>query len=251
VYLQHFGFSSQPFSDTPDVHLFWEAHCSQLVYKSLLQGLMDKSMLQLVTAEAGLGKSMLCRRLLNSLRSHRSRYDVLFIAFPHLSVRDVLNSATSRPNRGKRLVLIIDEAQSLSNQSLIDLTNVLENQDNNRPALQMVWFAQPELERRLEIRGLEQTALLVSKRYSLHPLTLEQTAAYIANRLRLTGQAPETLMNNELEKLAFNLTGGIPRLINTVMRKSLVQAFEEQSSSLSAEHLYHASQTTAAMPRIV
>lgn len=245
MYLQFFGFSSSPFSDTPDVRLFWEAHCSQVIFKSLLQGLIDHRRLQVVIAEPGLGKSVLCRRLLNSLRSHRSRYDVLYMAFPNLTTTELLNSAMSPAAPERRKVLIIDEAQALSDRSLLEFIKLLQ-QDSTGPELQMVFFAQPELDQRLTTLCFEITESLSFQRYGLLPLTADQTAAYINNRLMLTGITPETLMNPEIAGLAFRLTGGVPRLINTLMRKSLLLAFEEQSRMLTAEHLKQAASTTAA-----
>ncbi|MDO8908241.1 MAG: AAA family ATPase [Pseudohongiella sp.] len=246
MYLQYFGFSNQPFSDTPDVRLFWEDHCSQLIFKSLLQGFAEKSILQLVIAEPGLGKSVLCRRLLNSLRSHRSRYNVLFMPFPNLTVTELLSSAMASTDCSRHKVLIIDEAQALSDSSLRELMEALKQQDSNDPELQIVLFAQPELVDKLADPEFEQIELLVSKRFDLPPLTAEQTAAYINNRLTLTGVPPETLMNHELAKLAYKFTGGIPRLINTLMRKSLLHAYEDQSPTLSADHLSRAALSTAA-----
>lgn len=246
MYLQFFGFSSPPFSDTPDVRLFWENHCSQVVFKSLLQGLTDQSLLQLVVAEPGLGKSVLCRRLLNSLKSHRSRYNVLYMAFPNLAISELLNSATSSAGGEQRNVLIIDEAQALPDKSLQELTDVLMQQQISKPDLQLVLFAQPELEQRLADPRFEATASMVSERYDLLPLSAEQTAAYITNRLSLTGVSPDALMHSDVADLAFRLTEGVPRLINTLMRKSLLHAFEDQNQRLNADHLRRAAQTTAA-----
>lgn len=239
MYLQYFGFSSQPFSDTPDVRLFWEGHCSQLVFKSLLQGLMDHLQLQLVVAEPGLGKSVLCRRLLNSLRSHKSRYDVLFMPFPNLTVRDLLNAGQHAANPDQRQVLIIDEAQALTDESLQQLAAVVSRVHHAGPSPQIVLFAQPELDVRL-------SAAQISKRYALAPLTAEQTAGYIRNHLAQTGVVPETLLDHDITNLAFRLTGGVPRLINTLMRKSLLHAFEDQKLTLLPEHLRRAAMTTDA-----
>lgn len=246
MYLQFFGFSSPPFSDTPDVRLFWQEHCSQTVFKALLQGLTDLTPVQVVIAEPGLGKSVLCRRLLNSLRSHRSRYDAFFMAFPDLPVTEVLANALTTGSSERRNVLIIDEAQALSAASLLELANVCKQLNYPNPALQMILFAQPELDQRLSILTADTEPSAVFKRYELLPLTATQTAAYINNRLLLTGVCPEALVPPELAVLAYRLTGGVPRLVNTLMRKSLLLAYEENSPRLSVDHLQLAAASTAA-----
>lgn len=244
MYLQFFGFSSAPFSDTPDVRQFWEAHSSQDIFKSVLQGLTDGFPLQTITGEPGLGKSMLCRRLLNSLRSHKSRYDVTFMPFPNLKLGHVLEANSGNSGAAQHSVLLIDEAQSMSSRSFLELASVL----NRQPlALQAVLFAQPELDLRLAEADMMPLRELVTARYELRPLDIQQTAGYIEQRLNMAGGSTRFLMDSSLIPFIYTATGGIPRLINILMRKALLHACEDNCLRVDERHLQMAATTTAAL----
>ena len=244
MYLQFFGFSNTPFSDTPDVRQFWEDHASHALFKALLQGLMDGYRLQIVTAEPGLGKSMLCRRLLNSLRSHKARYDVQFMPFPNLRLGYMLEKDLQSGDPGRHRVLLIDEAQSLSMTSLLSLTTALQQTDQH---LQAVLFAQPELDRRLQSTDLAPMRELIARQYQLQALTEAETATYIRARIELAGKCFDDIMHTGLIPQIWQATGGVPRLINTLMRKALLHACETQSQHLTAQHIELAAMTTAAV----
>lgn len=216
-----------------------------MIFRSLLQGLVNREVLQIVIADPGLGKSVLCRRLLNSLRCHRSRYEVFYLTYPNLAATELSSKLSSPTDMGRHKVLLIDEAQALPVATLAQLTRVLDQQDCHQPGLQTVLFAQPELDYKLSSACSEFAREPQYNRYTLPPLNAEQTLAYIHNRLTLAGVPPETLMHPDTSRLAYKLTGGVPRLINTLMRKSLIVACDERSNILTAEHFRRASTTTA------
>lgn len=247
MYLQFFGFSNIPFSDTPDVRQFWEDHASHELFKALLQGLMDGYRLQIVTAEPGLGKSMLCRRLLNSLRSHKARYDVQFMPFPNLRLGHMLDQDLLKGDTGRHRVLLIDEAQSLSMASLLTLTAALQQAEQH---LQAVLFAQPELDTRLHSTDLAPMRELIAQHYRLEALTEAETATYIRARIELAGKCFDDIMDRCLIPQIWQITGGVPRLINTLMRKALLHAYETQSPRLTAQHVEQAAMTTAAVAAV-
>lgn len=75
-------FTIAPFSDTPDLRMFWDGHGCRQIYSAILSAIVSGAPLQTVIAEPGLGKTMLCRKLLNSLKSHKSRYRILYYRQP-------------------------------------------------------------------------------------------------------------------------------------------------------------------------
>lgn len=244
MYLQFFGFTNTPFSDSPDVRLFWEEHASRVVFSQLFQELLGGCRLQVVSAEPGLGKSMLCRRLLNLLRAHKSRFEVSFAPFPMLRLGYQPEKApASAIDRHK--VLLVDEAQSLSTDSLLMLAVAL-HQDKR---LQAILFGHPELLSNLQSPDLYQLQELDTRFHTLAPLSEAETASYIKARLHMAG-ADSGLFDEALTPEIHRCTTGIPRLINILMRKALIHACEEQSPRLTLRHIRMAGSTTAAVAAI-
>lgn len=241
MYLQFFGFTSSPFGDTPDVRQFWDAHASENIFKMLLRGLNDGEALQWVTAEPGLGKSMLCRRLLNSLRSHKSRYDVQFMPFPNLRLDYLLAAHRAADQRERNKILLIDEAQSLPTESLQALLASLQQPERR---LQAVLFGQPELDTRLQSSAQKS---LIKHQHALRALTEQETGNYIQARFDMAGRNGAEIMEASLIAEVYQNTGGVLRLINTLMRKALMHACEEQSPQVTTRHIRLAAATTAAV----
>lgn len=243
-----FAFRVAPFSDTPDLSMFWEGHGCQQIFNALLSGIADAEPLQTVIAEPGLGKTMLCRKLLNSLKSHKSRYQVIYLPYPHLCLEDTMNaSLRSRPQTARRhTVLLIDEAQTLPDQALLTLLKASSAPYPDQHPIQLVLFAQPELTQRLQQPALRPLADLCTGAYRIEPFSREQVRAYLHERLMRAGADPDALISGGVVDAVCRASHGIPRLINTLMRKALAAAHDESADGLSRRHIELAAASTDA-----
>lgn len=242
-----YDFDIAPFGDTPDQRMFWDGHGCQQIFTSLLASIVAGSALQTVIAEPGLGKTVLCRKLLNSLKSHKSRYRVLYLPYPNPDFDDYLNENLSTASPGsRRTVLLLDEAQVLPDEFLIRLTGWLAPAGSAPGAAQAVLFAQPELEQRLRTPALKSLADLRTDNYQIRPFDRQQIQAYLNDRLSRAGADPQTLLNKPIVDTVWQASGGIPRLANTIMRKALLAAREDSAASLQLHHVLSATASTDA-----
>lgn len=246
--LDSLTFKMAPFSDTPDQRLFWGGHGCQQIFNALLAEIAWGAPLQTVIAEPGLGKTVLCRKLLNSLKSHKSRYRTLYLPYPHqdfdVTLSDELFLTSSDP---RRAVLLLDEAQALPDEFLQRLTQWLATDSHgNRGSVQAVLFAQPELEQRLYCTTLRPLADLRTANYEIRPFDRRQTHDYLSARLNRAGADPAIQLDEHLIDTVWRASGGIPRIANTIMRKALIAARADSSGALELHHILSATATTDA-----
>ena len=247
MYLQHFGFKEKPFGITPDPDFlyFSEKHTSALAM--LEYGLLEQSGITVITGDVGAGKTTLLRHLLR--RIEESNITVGLISNVHESLGTLLNwiaFSFDLPHEGldnvqlfrdlqrffieqyaqvKRVVIILDEAQNLDPAALEELrmlTNINADKDH---LLQLGLVGQPQLLTLLSQPQMMQIAQRVTAEYHLEPLSLEETGPYINHRVKVAaGQTIELFDDNAVASIYY-LSGGVPRLINTLCDHSLVLAY--------------------------
>lgn len=209
---------------------------------------MAGSPLQTVIAEPGLGKTVLCRKLLKSLKSHKSRYRARYLAYPHQDVDEAMQAALfTTPPDHRKTVLLLDEAQALPDSFLSHLQCWLTPQGRAQGVAQAVLFGQPELEQRLQTVALKPLADLRTDNYQIEPFTRQQIHAYLSARLQRAGADPQVLLNRQIVDAVWRASGGIPRLTNTIMRKALHAARDENSGALELRHVLTATTSTDAI----
>lgn len=240
-------FDIAPFSDTPDQRLFWDGHGCQQIFNALLSAIVDGSPLQTVITEPGLGKTVLCRKLLNTLKSHKSRYRALYLPYPHQDVDDTLHAElfTAAPDR-RKTVLLLDEAQALPDEFLCRLTQRLLPDGAASGAMQAILFGQPELELRLHSVALKPLADLRTDNHQIQPFTRLQIQDYLNQRLQRAGADPHELLSKQIIDTVWRASGGIPRVANTIMRKALHAARDDNSVTLEYSHVLAATASTDA-----
>lgn len=242
------SFDIAPFGDTPDQRLFWDGHGCQQIFNAILTEIANGSPLQTVIAEPGLGKTVLCRKLLNSMKSHKSRYRALYLPYPHQEPDAPFNDdLIPRTPDHRHTVLLLDEAQALPDEFLLQLMHWLSNGSHTGPGkVQAVLFAQPELEQRLCTTPLKPLADLRTDNYQIRPFDRRQIQDYLSDRLSRAGADPTMLLNDRLVDTVWRASGGIPRIANTIMRKALVAARDEHSPGLELHHILSATASTDA-----
>ncbi|WKN24175.1 ExeA family protein [Azotobacter vinelandii] len=246
MYNQYFGFSEAPFSISPDPRYLFMSERHREALAHLLYGLQIDGGFVLLTGEVGTGKTTLCRRLLGQVPEH---CDVAFIFNPRLSrlelletlceelgialpdrVRslkplfDRINAHLLESNaRGRKTVLIIDEAQNLSAE-VLELLRLLTNLETDRhKLLQIILLGQTELRDLVARDDMRQLAQRIVARYHLEPLSGPEVGAYVRHRLAVAGSRAELFAPPLLERL-YRLSGGTPRLINVLCDRALLGA---------------------------
>jgi general secretion pathway protein A len=257
MYLPFYGLAEKPFSITPDPRYLYLGgrHAEALAH--LVYGITEAGGFIQLTGEVGTGKttmirSLLARRpdnaeialVLNPRMSEteflQTVCEELGIAVPE-AARGSMKELTGLLNQrllqahaaGRRVVLIVDEAQNLT-PDLLERVRLLSNlETETQKLLQIILIGQPELRDMLARNDLRQLAQRITGRYHLDPLSREETTAYVKHRLRIAGATHEIFTRSALAEL-HRASGGVPRLINIIGDRALLGGFTEDRHVQSA-----------------
>jgi general secretion pathway protein A len=247
MYESHFGLTAPPFSITPDLRYLYMSDQHREGLAHLLYGIRQPGGFVQLTGEVGTGKTTLCRCLLKQLPTE---VDVALILNPRVTpveflatVCDELRIAYTADTqsikvlvdaihrylldahaRGRRTVLVIDEAQNLSADVLEQIRLLTNLETTTEKLLQIILIGQPEMAALLERPKLRQLAQRITARYHLRELSRRDTCAYIAHRLQVAG-GRDTLLTPMAMRLVHRLSGGVPRLINVICDRALLGAY--------------------------
>jgi MSHA biogenesis protein MshM len=266
MYKTHFGLNNQPFGLTPDTQFFCELPSHVEAFNVLLIALHNGEGFIKITGDVGTGKTMLCRKLLNELPLP---YEVAYIPNPHLppvgllmAIADEIGIEYSRhigqnglmklindflincAVNGKKPVLIIDEAQSMSIETLEALRLITNLETEKQKLLQIVLFGQPELDEQLSNKAIRQLRQRITFSYVLKPLTSKHVADYIQHRLRIAGMGNISIFSGLAIKAMHHYSRGIPRLVNILANKAMLSAYGKGLSSIGLKQVYLAAQDT-------
>lgn len=259
MYRKYFGIKKVPFSIAPDPRYLYMSVQHKEALAHLLYGIRIDGGFVLLTGEVGTGKTTICRCLLERLPKS---CDVAFVINPKLSSAELLATICdefrisypknklsmkilvdringylleSHANR-RRALLIIDEAQNLSDEVLEQIRLLTNLETNERKLLQIILIGQPELRQRLARPELRQLAQRIVARFHLAPLSRAEMAPYVNHRLRVAGLQAELFSARSLEKL-YSYSGGIPRIINAICDRALLGAFVLGKKSIDEKTL--------------
>ncbi len=246
MYLNHFGLSEPAFTLTPDTEFFFNYGTHQEALNVLLLALQSGEGFIKVTGEVGTGKTLICRHLLNLLGDdfvtayipnpflnptalRMALAEELGISFArNVGQHRLLQLITERllelHGKGKQVVLLLDEAQAMPDESLEALRLLTNLETEKRKLLQVVLFGQPELDVRLAQRKLRQLKQRIVFSYQLHPLERSALGEYVQHRLRIAGYHGPSLLSAGALKQLHRASRGIPRLVNLLCHKSLMAA---------------------------
>src|SRR5213594_82377 len=244
MYAAYFGLTERPFSLAPDPRYLYlsEAHREALAH--LLYGIGEGGSFVQLTGEVGTGKTTVCRALLEQLPPD---VDVAMIFNPRLTsiellaavcdelrvpyppgttslkvLVDALSQALLDAHaRGRRTVLIIDEAQNLSARVLEEVRLLTNLETTTQKLLQVVLIGQPELADLLSRRNLRQLSQRVTARYHLRPFSEAESQRYVQHRMEVAGQR-QAIFTRQAVRAAHRLSRGIPRLLNTICDRALL-----------------------------
>lgn len=266
LYLSHFGLTELPFGITPDTSFTYSLQVHQEALNTLLMALDGGEGFVKISGEVGTGKTLLCRRLLQTLGSDWvTAYlpnpnldpDTLFRALAEeLGVKDAvdldqyhllrrLNHALLEFARAKkRVVVCIDEAQAMPIETLEALRLLSNLETEKRKLLQIVLFGQPELDEKLHRPEVRQLLQRIAFHYRLGSLKKGELALYLAHRLRVAGFRGESLFTPAALRALHRASRGTPRLINILAHKALLAVFGEGRQMTKARHVRLAAKDT-------
>jgi general secretion pathway protein A len=251
-YLSHFNLQEQPFRLTPDPEfLYWsKQHARAKAYMESTIWLADGFVV--ITGEIGSGKTTLLQSFLSELDD-----DVVYAVVsqtqltPTQFLQAVLTEFGFKPfnkrkvelldmlnmflieqySNGKKVVLIVDEAQNLTHKVLEEIRLISGIETHKEKVLRIILAGQPELRETLDTPGLRQLVQRVRLRFHLGPLDPREMREYVEHRLSIAGAAPGLFEADSFATL-HRYTGGVPRLINTLCDTALLCAFADEKKGV-------------------
>lgn len=255
MYKSYFGFRERPFSKTPDPRfLFMGRNHEEALAR--LEFVVTEREIAVLTGEIGCGKTTLSRALMDRLGAD---YRFCYIVNPRLNaveflrtiarILDVETPAESKDDlidqiqtavydlnqRGVCPVLVIDEAQMITDAEVFDEIRLLTNfQLDDRNLLGVVIMGQPELRTLIASSRFEPLRQRIALHYHLLPLALDEVMEYLDFRLEAAGGAGGLFTPDAVQRL-YELTGGVPRKINSMATNALLVAFGSDAALIDAD----------------
>jgi len=254
VYLEFYGLKLSPFDITPNPRFLFHSNKHREAFNHLLYGIRERKGFVQLTGEVGAGKTTLCRALLEQLDAH---FSTALILNPVLSGDELMKAIATEYGlevkgkdrletiatlsdfllkqtlAGRETVLIVDEAQNLT-EDLLEQVRLISNiETDDRKLLQVVLLGQPELRDRLNSHRLRQLRQRITVRYHLKPLTRFEVAQYVHHRLEIAGAKSVPHFTRPALWRVYFYSRGIPRLVNAVCDKALLAGYVEHSGRIT------------------
>ena len=266
MYEKYFGLTERPFSIAPDPRFLYMSQQHREALAHVLYGVGEGGGFVQLTGEVGTGKTTICRCLLEQMPDH---VDIALILNPRVTALELLASlcdelqiqyATDTTSikslidvltgylldshaRGRRTVLMIDEAQNLSADALEQVRLLTNLETTREKLLQIILVGQPELRDLLARDDLRQLSQRITARYHIEPINHAETAAYIRHRLQVCDGNTSLFTNTAIE-LIFKLSNGVPRVINVLSDRAMLGAFVEGKRMIDASIVQRAARET-------
>jgi len=254
MYESFYNFREKPFSLLPDAGFLYLSNKHRMALTLLEYGLMNQAGFTVISGDIGTGKTTLIRQLLNQIdetirvglisNTHQTFGDLMqWIALaydlPHRGknkvelYQDFMDFIIQEYAHGRRTVLIVDEAQNMSAETLEELRMLSNVNADKDQVLQIILVGQRELRDTLRRPDLVQFAQRIGVDYHLEPLDGQETVDYIRHRCEKAGGGKD-LFTEEACQQVFDATGGVPRLINLLCDTTLVYGYAEQREHVDA-----------------
>src|SRR5215472_153777 len=256
MYAEFYGLATRPFQLTPDARFFFESSVHRQAMAYMVYGLHHAEGFIIITGEVGAGKTILVDNLLSTI--DQSNFIIAKIVTTQLAGDDLLHLvaagfgivkeglakgpllqrvsdfALAQHRNGKRVLLIVDEAQNLSFEALEELRMLSNIVFDRTMVMQSFLLGQPQFRATLGSPRLEQLRQRVTAAYHLGPLNEAESKAYVEHRLRRADWKGDPHFSEDCFPLIHQRTGGVPRQINTLCSRLLLFGFLEELHSLTA-----------------
>jgi MSHA biogenesis protein MshM len=255
MYLEHFKFKELPFGLTPNVGFFCQLRGHQEALNVLLFSIRSGEGFIKIIGEVGAGKTLLCRKVLDSLSDE---YFTAYIPNPHLQPIELRKALAQElyiditnvndphelltlincrllelHSAGKKVVLLLDEAQALPLESLEALRLLTNLETEKTKLLQVILFGQPELDDHLNQREFRQLKQRISFSYYLPLLNRDDLDMYLFHRLAVAGHTLGSMFTKRARDALYRSSKGVPRIVNILCHKALLVAFGRGEDQVS------------------
>ena len=255
MYESFYNFNEKPFSLLPDPEFLYLGDRHKEALSMLEYGMMHRAGIILITGEIGCGKTTLIRHLIqnqdvdivvgNITNTHRSfgellkwvmlSFDLEYKGKDKVELyQDLVEFLHTKYRQGKRVALIVDEAQNMTPDALEEMRMLSNINVDKEQVLQIILVGQPELRDNLRLPELRQLAQRVAVDYYLEALDPKEAFEYIRHRIMVAGGNPEVIGLDAFKEIYLS-SGGTPRLMNTICDTSLVYGYAEQAKVITAE----------------
>jgi general secretion pathway protein A len=264
MYGQFFNIDESAFSIAPNPKYLFLSAQHQEALAHLLYGITRPGGFVLITGDIGTGKTTVCRSLFSEVPENT---DIALIVNPKLNPDDLLASICDEFNisypeyqlssktylnklnerliqshaAGRNTILIVDEAQNLSNDALETIRVLTNLETDEQKLLQIILIGQPELKQRISSPDMEQLNQRITARFHLQALNKQEVTDYIIHRLKVAKSDPELFSQRNIDTI-YKITKGVPRLINVLCDRSLLGAFVQKKKVISNEIIRKAAQ---------
>ncbi len=271
MYTSFFGLNEKPFTITPDPRYLFMSERHGEGRAHLVYGVTESGGFIQLTGEIGTGKTTLVRTLLEQIPAE---VDIALILNPQLTAVEFLTAICEELKialpedkgsakalvdtlnrhlldahaRGRRTILLIDEAQNLAEDVLEQLRLLTNLETAKQKLLQIILIAQPELREKLAQHNLRQLSQRVTGRYHLEPLSREEADKYIAHRLRVAGALTE-IFDARARREVFRISGGVPRVMNVICDRALLGAYSRESRTVDKRLVRSAATEVSGRPQ--
>ncbi len=261
MYTAFYGLHEKPFSLSPNPRYLFFAQGHREALAHLRYGIEEGEGFIAVTGEVGTGKSTLCRTLIESLGPAT---EVAFLFNPPRSATELLHAIAmefglepaghqrhalndqlnrfllERKQQGKRVLLIIDEAQNLDVHVLEEIRLLSNLETASSKLIQIILLGQPELDRKLDSTELRQLRQRISVRWFLTPLSREETEAYVVHRLEVAAGGPRPIFDRGALRELHKRSGGVPRRVNLLADRALLAGYGADARVIDAGYIRRA-----------
>ena len=258
IYLESFNLSSAPFSSTSDSRFYVESNTGESLFNLMISEINKDDRFVRIIGDAGAGKTILCRKLLHALRCHKSRYKVIHIPNPRLSEEGlylalaqelkikttstrkklrkslIANLSKQQTKKHRNAIIVIDEGQTMPDDTLEALTELVDQSVDGRKLLRVALFSMPLDKTQRELPAIRQLQDRISLEREIGLFDTEGVARYINTRLKKAGVLNQELYSKEAIELISKGSKGIPRLINLLAHKSLMNAYNAKLQQVQA-----------------
>jgi general secretion pathway protein A len=255
MYTAFYGLREKPFVLSPDPRYLFLAEAHREALAHLLYGIDEGEGFIAITGEVGTGKTTLCRTLLQRL-GHAT--EVAFLFNPTISSLELMQAVNAefgmplagrslrdlhaqlnefllaRKREGRRVLLIIDEAQNLAPETLEQVRLLSNLETETQKLLQIVLIGQPELEAKLASPELRQLRQRISVHWRLDPLSPGETGEYVLHRLRIAAGAEREIFSQAALRELHRRARGVPRVVNVLCDRALLAGYAARAREIGA-----------------
>lgn len=257
MYLDYYTLTEPPFLLTPDPKFLYLSKAHSRAITFMEYAILNRDGFAVITGEVGSGKTTLISKLLTGLdddtviariyHTHVEGVEFLQALLEEFGVSEYDNTKVLLLNQinnylleaysqNKKIILIIDEAQNLSEKLLEEIRLLTDLETNNEKLMNLILVGQPELNETLDQPSLEQLTQRIRFRFHIGPLNEEEMRNYVNHRLSIAGNKNEIFSKKSMP-LLYKYTGGIPRLLNALCDVALICGYAEEHKSIGIKVL--------------